>query len=122
MIHGNEPKKITQVIPSARHRHSAVVFNQGMWVYGGMTDLQERGDLWRLDLSECPIRLQKKRTAAAVTIFLWIGCPFSVIKCFDILSKCPTRHANDGNGDPPLFYAEKGDCGATRGLFLFGRS
>lgn len=51
MIHGNEPNKM-EAIPPARHRHSAVVFDQGMWVYGGMTDLQERSDLWRLDLGE----------------------------------------------------------------------
>ncbi|XP_043236042.1 uncharacterized protein LOC122388731, partial [Amphibalanus amphitrite] len=33
-----------------RHDHSAVVHDSAMWVYGGMTDLTERSDLWRLDL------------------------------------------------------------------------
>ena len=52
MIHGNEAKKSSQAIPPPRHRHSAVIYDQGMWVYGGMTDLQERSDLWRLDLGK----------------------------------------------------------------------
>ncbi|KAF0292163.1 Leucine-zipper-like transcriptional regulator 1 [Amphibalanus amphitrite] len=34
-----------------RHDHSAVVHDSAMWVYGGMTDLTERSDLWRLDLA-----------------------------------------------------------------------
>jgi len=48
-IHGNESKRSSQVIPPCRHRHSSVVHDQGMWVYGGMTDLQSKCDLWRLD-------------------------------------------------------------------------
>jgi Kelch motif len=52
MIHGNEAKKSSQAIPPPRHRHSAVIYDEGMWVYGGMTDLQERSDLWRLDLGK----------------------------------------------------------------------
>ncbi|XP_064455333.1 uncharacterized protein LOC135366533 isoform X2 [Ornithodoros turicata] len=34
-------------IPPARHNHSCVVYEGAMWVYGGMTDLQERADFWR---------------------------------------------------------------------------
>ncbi|KAK3930299.1 Actin-fragmin kinase, partial [Frankliniella fusca] len=37
-------------IPPARHKHSAVIHDDTMWVYGGMTDLNERQDLWRIDL------------------------------------------------------------------------
>ncbi|KAE8745406.1 hypothetical protein FOCC_FOCC007954 [Frankliniella occidentalis] len=37
-------------IPPARHKHSAVIHEDTMWVYGGMTDLNERQDLWRIDL------------------------------------------------------------------------
>ncbi|XP_042229745.1 tip elongation aberrant protein 1-like [Homarus americanus] len=35
--------------PAPRHAHSAVMHDQQMWVYGGMTDLQERNDFWRYD-------------------------------------------------------------------------
>lgn len=35
--------------PGSRHGHSAVVHNKAMWVYGGMSDLQPRGDFWRWD-------------------------------------------------------------------------
>ncbi|XP_050431953.1 uncharacterized protein LOC126840334 [Adelges cooleyi] len=35
--------------PPARHKHSAVIYGDVMWVYGGMTDLQERSDLWKFD-------------------------------------------------------------------------
>lgn len=36
--------------PPARHKHSAIIHDDGMWIYGGMTDLQERSDLWRWDI------------------------------------------------------------------------
>ena len=52
MIHDNEAKSPSFLIPPSRHRHSCVLFDEGLWVYGGMTDLQERSDLWRLDLSK----------------------------------------------------------------------
>ncbi|XP_065286779.1 uncharacterized protein [Dermacentor albipictus] len=32
--------------PPARHNHSCVVHQGAMWVYGGLTDLQERADFW----------------------------------------------------------------------------
>lgn len=50
MIHGNRSNKSSEQIPPGRHSHTSVVFDQGMWIYGGMTDLTERSDLWRLDL------------------------------------------------------------------------
>ncbi|KAI1299243.1 Leucine-zipper-like transcriptional regulator 1 [Halotydeus destructor] len=34
-------------IPVARHGHSAVVYGDHMWIYGGQTDLQERNDFWK---------------------------------------------------------------------------
>ena len=37
--------------PASRHAHSAVLHDDAMWVYGGMTDLQERNDFWRFDTS-----------------------------------------------------------------------
>lgn len=37
------------MVPPARHKHSAIMHEDSMWVYGGMTDLQERADLWRYD-------------------------------------------------------------------------
>ncbi|PNF19061.1 hypothetical protein B7P43_G11560 [Cryptotermes secundus] len=36
-------------LPPARHKHSAILHDDAMWVYGGMTDLQERADFWRWD-------------------------------------------------------------------------
>lgn len=35
--------------PPARHKHSAVLHDGAMWIYGGMTDLNDRADLWRWD-------------------------------------------------------------------------
>ncbi|XP_073969433.1 uncharacterized protein isoform X2 [Rhodnius prolixus] len=35
--------------PPARHKHSMVIHDGSIWIYGGMTDLQERSDLWRFD-------------------------------------------------------------------------
>jgi hypothetical protein len=35
--------------PPPRHKHSAVIHDDAMWIYGGMTDLQERSDLWKWD-------------------------------------------------------------------------
>ncbi|KAJ8984996.1 hypothetical protein NQ317_016907 [Molorchus minor] len=37
--------------PPPRHKHSAVLHGDAMWVYGGMTDLQERSDLWKWDIA-----------------------------------------------------------------------
>ena len=38
--------------PPPRHRHSAVLHDSAMWVFGGMTDLQERSDFWRFDFGK----------------------------------------------------------------------
>ncbi|RZC42924.1 uncharacterized protein BDFB_005577 [Asbolus verrucosus] len=38
------------VFPPPRHKHSAIIHDDAMWIYGGMTDLQERGDLWKWDI------------------------------------------------------------------------
>ena len=35
-----------------KHHHSAVVHNQAMYVFGGMSDLQERSDRWKFDFGE----------------------------------------------------------------------
>lgn len=35
--------------PPPRHKHSAIIHDDVMWIYGGMTDLQERADLWKWD-------------------------------------------------------------------------
>lgn len=37
--------------PAARHKHSAVLHGDAMYIYGGMTDLQERNDCWRWDVN-----------------------------------------------------------------------
>jgi hypothetical protein len=35
--------------PAPRHTHSAVIHNNCMYVYGGMTDLNVRSDFWKWD-------------------------------------------------------------------------
>ena len=35
-----------------KHHHSAVVHNDAMWVFGGMSDLQERSDCWKFDFGK----------------------------------------------------------------------
>ncbi|XP_065174328.1 uncharacterized protein [Atheta coriaria] len=44
------PSKNSDAFPPARHKHSAVIHGDAMWIYGGMTDLQERSDLWKWDI------------------------------------------------------------------------
>eukprot|EP00090_Calanus_glacialis_P001090 TRINITY_DN10771_c0_g1_i2.p1 TRINITY_DN10771_c0_g1~~TRINITY_DN10771_c0_g1_i2.p1 ORF type:complete len:674 (-),score=159.36 TRINITY_DN10771_c0_g1_i2:91-2112(-) len=42
-----------------RHHHSAVLHDSSMWIFGGMSDLQETSDCWKFDLvSRCwhPVR------------------------------------------------------------------
>lgn len=40
------PRQTAQYIPPGLHGHSAVVFNKYMWVYGGMSNLVPKQDLW----------------------------------------------------------------------------
>lgn len=49
----NAPSKenVPDGLPPPRHKHSAVLHNNCLWVYGGMTDLQERSDFWRWDIA-----------------------------------------------------------------------
>ncbi|XP_066995627.2 RING finger protein B-like [Anabrus simplex] len=42
-------RSVSVDLPPARHKHSAILHDDAMWVYGGMTDLQERADFWRWD-------------------------------------------------------------------------
>ncbi|KAB0794495.1 hypothetical protein PPYR_11334 [Photinus pyralis] len=42
-------KSNPDLCPPPRHKHSAILHEDAMWVYGGMTDLQERSDLWKWD-------------------------------------------------------------------------
>ncbi|XP_054713112.1 uncharacterized protein LOC129222613 [Uloborus diversus] len=37
--------------PPPRHNHSCVVHDGAMWIYGGLTDLQPRGDFWKWDFT-----------------------------------------------------------------------
>ncbi|XP_031832399.2 uncharacterized protein LOC116426902 isoform X1 [Nomia melanderi] len=47
--------------PAARHKHSAVLHGDVMYVYGGMTDLQERSDCWRWDVNTASWFLLKNK-------------------------------------------------------------
>lgn len=38
--------------PTARHRHTAVLHDNALWIHGGMTDLQEKSDFWRFDFGK----------------------------------------------------------------------
>ncbi|XP_066156596.1 uncharacterized protein [Euwallacea fornicatus] len=44
------PTKHADQYPPPRHKHSAVIHGEAMWIYGGMSDLHERGDLWKFDI------------------------------------------------------------------------
>lgn len=51
--------------PPPRHKHSAVIYDDCMWIYGGMTDLHERSDLWRWDIRSrawAPFKVKPKNT------------------------------------------------------------
>ncbi|KAG8197421.1 hypothetical protein JTE90_014906 [Oedothorax gibbosus] len=37
--------------PPPRHNHSCVIHDDAMWIYGGLTDLQPRGDFWKWDFA-----------------------------------------------------------------------
>ncbi|GFY48286.1 uncharacterized protein TNIN_332351 [Trichonephila inaurata madagascariensis] len=37
--------------PPPRHNHSCIVHDEAMWIYGGLTDLQPRGDFWKWDFA-----------------------------------------------------------------------
>ncbi|XP_030761818.1 tip elongation aberrant protein 1-like [Sitophilus oryzae] len=43
------PNKSSEQCPPSRHKHSAAIHEETLWIYGGMTDLQERSDLWKFD-------------------------------------------------------------------------
>ncbi|XP_076266784.1 uncharacterized protein LOC143200250 isoform X2 [Rhynchophorus ferrugineus] len=43
------PSKGSDQFPPSRHKHSAVIHEECMWIYGGMMDLHERSDLWKFD-------------------------------------------------------------------------
>ena len=47
--------------PAARHKHSAVLHGDAMYIYGGMTDLQERSDCWRWDVNTASWCLLKNK-------------------------------------------------------------
>ncbi|XP_046490732.1 uncharacterized protein [Neodiprion pinetum] len=47
--------------PAARHKHSAVLHEDAVYIYGGMTDLQERSDCWRWDVNTASWCLLKSK-------------------------------------------------------------
>ncbi|XP_022917676.2 host cell factor 2-like [Onthophagus taurus] len=51
LVSRSKTKPTGEGYPPPRHKHSAVIHEDAMWIYGGMTDLQERGDLWRWDVT-----------------------------------------------------------------------
>ncbi|KAF5290221.1 hypothetical protein FQA39_LY14775 [Lamprigera yunnana] len=44
-------KSNPDLCPPPRHKHSAILHEDAMWIYGGMTDLQERSDFWKWDIT-----------------------------------------------------------------------
>jgi len=38
--------------PTPRYSHSAVIYQDCMWIYGGLTDLKEQSDFWRWSFGE----------------------------------------------------------------------
>ncbi|KAK0089840.1 hypothetical protein PV325_005147 [Microctonus aethiopoides] len=47
--------------PPPRHKHSAVLHCDSMYIYGGMTDLQERNDCWKWDVKSTTWCLLKSK-------------------------------------------------------------
>lgn len=47
LLSSKKLSRFHESIPPGRHKHSAVMHDDAMWIYGGMTDLQERNDLWK---------------------------------------------------------------------------
>ncbi|XP_074103162.1 uncharacterized protein LOC141530146 isoform X1 [Cotesia typhae] len=47
--------------PAPRHKHSAVLHCDAMFIYGGMTDLQERNDCWKWDVKSASWSLLKSK-------------------------------------------------------------
>lgn len=41
-----KPRQSRADMPEGRHGHSAVLYGRDMWVYGGMSDLTPKSDLW----------------------------------------------------------------------------
>ena len=39
-----------------RHHHSAVLHNSAMWIFGGMSDLQETADCWMFSLGNIVVK------------------------------------------------------------------
>jgi len=38
--------------PAARHAHSGIMHGGSLYVYGGMSDLEEKGDFWKFELGK----------------------------------------------------------------------
>ncbi|XP_034949658.1 tip elongation aberrant protein 1-like isoform X2 [Chelonus insularis] len=47
--------------PAPRHKHSAVLHCDAMYIYGGMTDLQERNDCWKWDVKSSTWNILKNK-------------------------------------------------------------
>lgn len=47
--------------PAPRHKHTSVLHCDSMYIYGGMTDLQERNDCWKWDINTCAWYLIKTK-------------------------------------------------------------
>ena len=75
-----------------RHDHSAVSHDSSMWVFGGMTDLAERSDLWRLDLGRSgaagldTLPSLGRQFCFLIRLLLWcLGCRNTSVGTFKIV-------------------------------------
>lgn len=55
-------------MPEGRHGHSAVLYGRDMWVYGGMSDLTPKSDLWYYNFREYYVILTIDITACTSTV------------------------------------------------------
>lgn len=60
LLPGNNLKR--DACPPARHGHSAVVYKDSMYVYGGMTGLEARADFWKWNFSKRHLSLGSAST------------------------------------------------------------
>lgn len=47
-----KPRQGRADMPEGRHGHSAVLYGRDMWVYGGMSYLTPKSDLWYYNFRE----------------------------------------------------------------------
>ncbi|CAB4057434.1 unnamed protein product [Lepeophtheirus salmonis] len=86
-------------IPSPRHCHSAIFHDYSMWVFGGMTDLDENSDFWRWDFVAKRWKVIKSKPGPGCRHSHTAVKFLSVMLIFGVLEKltfCDTNQSSRG--------------------------